>query len=61
MSLPNSNAHIAMAAENPSTTAIKAQRNGHGKWLRTIIRGALIDSLRRNSFQRISVSRKICA
>ena len=53
MSLPNSKAHSASAAEKPNTSAITAQRSGHGRWLRTITRGALIDRRRRNSFQRM--------
>ena len=44
MSLPNSKAHSAKAAEKPNIKATTAQRNGHGRWLRTIMRGALIDS-----------------
>ncbi len=52
MSLPNSNAHSDKAAEKPNINAMTAQRNGHGRWLRTIMRGALTDSLRRSSFQR---------
>lgn len=31
MSLPNSKAHIASAAENPSVSATTAQRSGHGR------------------------------
>jgi hypothetical protein len=42
-----------MAAEKPNTTAITAQRNGHGRWRVTMTRGALIDRRRRNSFQRM--------
>ena len=53
MSLPNSNAHRPIAAENPNTSAITAQRNGQGRWRVTITRGALTDSRRRNSFQRM--------
>jgi hypothetical protein len=56
MSLPNSKAHRASAAENPKASANTAQRTGHGRWLRTIMRGALIDIRRRKSFQRIAVS-----
>ena len=43
----------ASAAEKPNTNANTAQRSGHGRWLRTIMRGALIDRRRRSSFQRI--------
>ena len=34
-------------------SAMTAHRNGHGKWLRTIMRGALIDIRRRSNFRRI--------
>jgi hypothetical protein len=37
-----------MAAENPKTNAAKSHRNGHGKALRTAIRGALTVNLRRS-------------
>jgi hypothetical protein len=53
MSLPNSKAHKARAAENPSISASTAQRKGQGRWLRTIMRGALTDRRRRSSFQRM--------
>ena len=53
MLLPNSKAHRANAAEKPNISAITTQRKGHGKWLRTIMRGALIDIRRLNNFKRI--------
>jgi hypothetical protein len=46
MSLPNSKAHRANAAEKPSTKAPTAQRKGHGSELRTLMRGELTVSLR---------------
>ena len=54
MSLPNSNAHKASAAEKPNANASTTHRSGHGRWLRTIMRGALIERRRRSSFQRIA-------
>ena len=33
--------------------ATTAQRSGHGRWLRTIMRGALIDRRRRSNFRRM--------
>jgi hypothetical protein len=42
-----------MAAQNPKTTAIKTQRNGQGRALRTDMRGALMVSRRRNNRKRI--------
>ena len=56
MSLPNSKAQSASAAEKPNTSASTAQRSGHGRWLRTIMRGALIDSRRRSNFQRMDAT-----
>ena len=53
MSLPNSNAHRPIAAEKPNTSAITAQRNGHGRCRVTMTRGAVMDSRRRNNFQRM--------
>jgi hypothetical protein len=44
---------MAMAAEKPKTSAARAHRSGQGRWLRTIMRGALTDSLRRINFQRM--------
>jgi hypothetical protein len=46
-----------MAAEKPRTTAATAQRKGQGRWLRTIMRGALTESRRRSSFQRMAENR----
>jgi hypothetical protein len=43
-----------MAAEKPNITAAMAQRSGQGKWLRTIILGALTERRRRSSFQRMA-------
>ena len=51
MSLPNSKAHSAMAAQNPSTERAPAQRSGQGMALRTAIRGALMVRRRRSSFR----------
>jgi hypothetical protein len=43
-----------MAPQKPSTMAIAAQRSGQGSELRTFMRGALMVSRRRSSFQRMS-------
>jgi hypothetical protein len=53
MPLPNSNAHRAMAAQNPNTMAATAHRRGQGKALRTATRGALMVSRRRRSLKRM--------
>ena len=45
MPLPNSKAHKASAAEKPKARAATAQRMGHGRWLRTVMRGALTGRL----------------
>jgi hypothetical protein len=42
-----------MAAQKPSTSANKAQRNGHGKAVRTDMRGALTVRRRRIKRSRI--------
>ncbi len=53
MSLPNSNAHTANAAEKPNNNAHSTQRRGQGMALRTDTRGALTVSLLRNRRKRI--------
>jgi hypothetical protein len=53
MSLPNSNAHSPIAAQNPNTMASIAQRKGHGKALRTDMRGALMVRRRRSRRKRM--------
>jgi hypothetical protein len=40
-------------SRKPERQRQTAQRSGHGRWLRTIMRGALTESRRRSNFQRI--------
>lgn len=58
MLLPNSNAHSAMAAQNPNTTASMIQRSGQGSALRTATRGAEIVRRRRSRRKRIGRDKK---